>query len=143
MTTHQKGYIGEHIAKLRFIEAGWNVAKPEIEDRYDLIVDDGTKLYRVQVKYVDHFVGDALTVDLRKECRNNGDKKRYTTDEIDAVVIYAPKTGKIYWIPGDVFENKSSISFRLEPTKNNQVSRVRFLKDFEWVSSSIGRARHS
>src|SRR5438309_2267143 len=36
---------------LRAIEKGWTVSRPMMECRYDLILDDGLRLYRVQVKY--------------------------------------------------------------------------------------------
>lgn len=131
------------MVKLEAIRRGWNVAKPEIEDRYDLLLDDGIVIYKAQVKYVDSFVGDALCLDLRKQCRNNGKTKTYSKAEIDVILIYVPKTGKFYWIGPELFEGKQILNFRLEPSKNGQVSGTRMLQDFEWVSSSIGRARHS
>lgn len=143
MTTHQKGYEAEALVKLEAVRRGWIASKPEVETRYDLVLDDGVRLHRVQVKYVDSFVGDALSLDLRKQCRNNGKTKLYTADEIDAIVMFVPKTGLFYWISPELFSGKTVLSFRLESSKNKQISGTRFLKDFEWVSSSIGRARHS
>jgi hypothetical protein len=89
---------------------------------------------------VDAYIGDALSVDLRKECRNNGKIKVYTAKEIDALVLFAPKTGLLYWIGPELFDGKRVLNFRLAPSKNNQVSGIRFLKDFEWVASFNGEA---
>ena len=141
MNTHQKGYVGEQVVKLKLVAGGWNVAKPEVEDRYDLIADDGQNLWRVQVKYVDDYMGDALTVDLRKQCRSNGVTKVYTRKEIDALVLYVPKTDKIYWVPVDVFDGMTTLNFQL--VSGRQKKRTRMLSDFEWVGSSVGRARLS
>lgn len=138
MNTHQKGYVGEQIVKLRFVAGGWNVAKPEVEGRYDLIADDGQKLWRVQVKYADAFIGNAVHVDLRKQCRGNGVSKVYTQSEVDAVVLYVPKTDKVYWVPVAVFDGMAALNFRLFGAKNNQKKRTRLLSDFEWVGSSTG-----
>ena len=139
MNTHQKGYVGEQVVKLKFVAGGWNVAKPEVECRYDLIADDGKKLWRVQVKYADDYIGEALMVDLRKQCRNNGESKVYTRDEIDAIVLYVPKTEKVYWVPVEVFDGMTGLNFRLVLAKNGQKKRTRLLSDFEWVGNSIGR----
>jgi hypothetical protein len=135
MNTHQKGYIAEQLVKLKAIASGWNAAKPEVEDRYDLILDDGTRLYRIQVKYVNSLCGEALAVDLRKECRGDGKRKVYTTSEIDAVIVYSPQTDKMYWLPPTVFDGKKSVNLRFEATKNGQQKGVRYLKDFEWAAS--------
>lgn len=140
MTSHQKGYIAEQKVKLHAIEIGWNAAKPEMEARYDLILDDQSRLYRVQVKFVDTWMGNALHIDLRKECRNNGIKKRYTQKEIDAVAVYCPRMDELLWIPAVIVDGKTTLNLRIHETKNGQKRGVRYVRDFIWVDSSIGRA---
>lgn len=50
--TQRKGDIGVTRAIFIFTEAGYDVALPITESApYDLIVDDGTGLYRVQARY--------------------------------------------------------------------------------------------
>jgi hypothetical protein len=39
MTTHQKGYEAETRLKLEAVKRGWIVSKPEVETRYDLVLD--------------------------------------------------------------------------------------------------------
>jgi hypothetical protein len=135
VNTHQKGYIAEARVKLRAIEFGWIVSIPEIEARYDLVLDNGHKLYRAQVKYIAPIRQGAIRIDLRKECRNNGKVKRYTASEIDVLIVYTPAPERFFWIPVELFSGMTHISFRLEPPKNNQRKFTRQISDFEWVAS--------
>jgi hypothetical protein len=51
-TTQRKGDVATAQAVATFTELGYDVSIPLTESaRYDLIVDDGNGLYRVQVKY--------------------------------------------------------------------------------------------
>lgn len=131
-TTHQKGEIGKLKAQTRATELGYIVSIPAVESRYDLVLDDGKKMYRVQVKYSDEVIGGAVSVGLKTECRNSGYSRVYNKDEIDIVIAYLPATGKCYWLTPLEFDRAGSVSLRLEPTKNNQRKGVRFARDFEW-----------
>lgn len=51
VTTTEQGNIGECVAIAYFTQRGWKVSKPLfVNCNYDLVVDDGGVLYRVQVK---------------------------------------------------------------------------------------------
>lgn len=53
MNTKQKGNIGIGAAIAYFSKIGWTVSTPLTDSQdYDIIVDDGDFLYKVQVKYV-------------------------------------------------------------------------------------------
>ena len=85
MNTHTKGQLAELKVQQRAVEKGYLVSKPIYDGgRYDLIIDDGQKLWRVQVKYADggasHCEG-AVTVGLEK--RRKDGNLLYTSDEID------------------------------------------------------------
>src|SRR5262245_23471628 len=110
-------FLGEiAVAKviLRVIEKGWTACKPIIECRYDLILDDGLKLYRVQVKYADgkspKQVSGVVPVGLKK-WRSDGRPPIlcYTAAEIDAVLVYVPKIDKLLWFGPEVFEEKTML----------------------------------
>jgi len=135
MTTHQKGYEAEAKVRLKAVASGWIVSVPEVEARYDLVLDDGKNLFRVQVKYCDVAKNGALYLYLRKECRNNGKTKVYDGKEVDAIIVYVPRIDRFYWLPPSVFSGKKSLNFRFLPAKNNQAKRTRLLSDFEWVAS--------
>ena len=48
----KKGIIAQLKAELRANELGFIVSKPTTENcRYDMIIDDGKKLNRIQIKY--------------------------------------------------------------------------------------------
>ncbi len=52
MKSRDKGHLGVLKVELRAIEKGWIVSRPTHDDcRYDLVLDDGARLYRAQVKY--------------------------------------------------------------------------------------------
>jgi hypothetical protein len=132
-TTHAKGEIAKLKTQLRATEKGFTVSIPSLEARYDVIVDDGQRLHRVQIKYCDSQKSkNAIHVDLRKECRNNGKVKLYTAIEIDAVVVYSSLTDKCYWLGAEQFNNRQSLALRFAASSNRQEKRVRLAVDFEW-----------
>lgn len=131
-STHQKGEIGKLKVQTRATELGYTVSIPAVESRYDLVLDDGKQLLRVQVKYSDEVIGGAVAVGLKTECRNSGYRRNYEAGEIDVVIAYLPATGKCYWLTPKEFAGVGSVALRLEPAKNNQKKGVRLAKDFEW-----------
>ncbi len=66
-TTQRKGDIGVTQAIARFTRMGWDVLLPITESAaYDLVVDNGEGLYRVQVRYT-----SSIEVDLRRVHSNS------------------------------------------------------------------------
>ena len=141
-----KGQTAMLKVQLRAAELGVVAALPTTEARYDLLIDDGKKIHRAQVKYagaVGCKVDGAVTLDLRKATRGNGNVRPYTKDEIDVVLVYVPQTDTVMWIGPELFDGKHSLSFRFEKAKNGQSKGVRVVGDFAWVCSSTGRASAS
>jgi hypothetical protein len=60
-TTDQKGAIAEATIVAAAIETGIGVARPFVDERYDLIFDLGRCLIRVQCKWASR-VGDVIAV---------------------------------------------------------------------------------
>jgi hypothetical protein len=138
MTTDEKGVIAVEKTILRAIEKGFKVSKPIIESRYDLIIDDGIKLHKVQVKYGDgictHTKG-AVSVNLRSW--NNGTRKKikskvYTSTEIDAVITYIPKIDKVLWFGPEKFHGKAGLHIRIDPPKIKNTKNATLAKDYIW-----------
>ncbi|UPV76176.1 group I intron-associated PD-(D/E)XK endonuclease [Halorussus limi] len=101
MNPSRKGDETEATILGRLMQAGVSVSVPFGDsDRYDLVVDDRTRRYRVQCKtgsWVDGTVRFNLyssTTD--SEGRVDAD---YTPDEIDAYAVYSPDTDSVYWVP--------------------------------------------
>lgn len=132
MNTKQKGDVGELRVALAAAEKGWVCSKPLSTARYDLVLDDGQRLYRVQVKYVDaeppKAKGSVYTV-----FGNGPDAPQsYTRNEIDVVIAYVPKIDKLIWIEPEFFEGKTGLYIRLEKPKNNQTKGIFMAEDHLW-----------
>jgi hypothetical protein len=133
-------FLGEiAVAKviLRAMEKGWTPCKPLMECRYDLMLDDGLKSYRVQVKYAGgkspKHVNGVIPVGLKK-WRTDGRPPifYYTAAEIDAVLVYIRKTDQILWFGPEVFDKRRTLQIRLEPTRNGQQKGCLMAADYVW-----------
>lgn len=130
-----KGEIAQLKVQLRAAELGYFVSRPTVEGRYDCIVDDGEAWHRAQVKYADHrhpSTENAVNLDLRKQCRNQGSKRSYSKNEIDVLLVYCPETDKVYRFGPEVFHDRNLLTLRFEKAKNRQTKGVIMAKDFEW-----------
>jgi len=126
-----KGALTEQKCILKCIELGYTVSKPIFDNaRYDLIVDTGNKLLKVQVKTSrwttdEH---DAFTFNCKStHSISNGNKiMPYTKDEID--VFMTEKDNVFYLIP--VEGNTSQKTLRIIPPKSGQIKGLSFAKDY-------------
>jgi hypothetical protein len=132
--SYKKGQIASLKVQLRATELGYTVSIPTVESRYDLLIDDGTKIQRVQVKYCDRSRSDnsgSVELDLRKQCRGWGKRKPYTRAEVDAVVVYIAYVDRCYWLPAEKFDGVKSITLRLDTPK--RLGKVmHFAKEYEF-----------
>ena len=136
MDTRQKGQLAVLKFEQEALLRGYVLSRPTMDARYDLILDDGKKLHRVQIKYGDglssHSSG-CVTVELRRYNGNAGKNPRvYFDSEIDAVAVYIPKIERICWIPPEKFHGKTGLTIRLDPTKNGQAQNLIEAKDYFW-----------
>ena len=126
--THQKGHIAQKIVELEALKRGFIVSIPSEQSRYDIIIDDGEKLSRVQVKYCDYIKGTAYCLDLTKSsfnCKGHKERKIYTRKEIDAVLVYFPDEKYLCWFGPEEFDGKQCITVRLDAPKNGQKKGIR------------------
>jgi hypothetical protein len=86
---------------------GFRVAKPYGEsDRYDVIVDSGPRLWRVQVKCTSRFYRRGYSV------RATGHPRRpYTAAEIDLLVVYIVPKDIWYVLPVEALTGSSRLQF--------------------------------
>lgn len=131
-TTYDRGNISESIVMTAYLQAGFNVAIPfGAGAPYDLIVDTGTGLYRIQVK----------TGWLRKGCILYKTKRRvreahpyatrrYTESEVDYFAICYPLTESLYVVPFKVCSGTGCL--RLDSVRNGQQKLIRWASDFTW-----------
>ena len=132
----QKGIIAQLKAELKANELGYIVSKPTTENcRYDMIIDYGIKLNRIQIKYCSHnqkSSSNSITLNLSKYYINKKQKDAYTKDEIDAIVVYIPEIDKLCYLPIDIIDGKKSITLRYKKTKNNQKEKIKYCSDYFW-----------
>lgn len=137
LTTSQKAGIAIAKVHLRAAEKGIAVSVPTNDSvRYDLVLDDGVRLYRAQVKYCDRRPSAAQgAVELELTSYHRSGKLSYAGyygKEIDVMLVYIPRIDRVLWFEPQVFEGRKDIQIRLEPTRNGQTKGCLFAQDYVW-----------
>lgn len=131
-----KGAITQSKVEIRACEKGYIASKPILEQtRYDLIIDDGTKLLKIQVKYArakQSGSSGSAVVDFRKTTNNGKCNDGYYKNEIDAVIVYLPQIEKLCFFPIEMIEGKTTLTIRYEKTKSGQCKNIIFADDYLW-----------
>jgi len=113
MNSRTQGAIGVGRAIAYYSAKGWAVFTPVVDmSRYDLIIDNGDRLLRVEVKTTTREKGQ---VNLRTMGGNqswNGVVKRISSSDCDIVFAVNLITGTEREYPVAELEGKSSISVR-------------------------------
>jgi hypothetical protein len=140
LTPSQKGAAAEAEIAAAAIRLNLVTLRPLCDGgRYDLVVDTGKQLIRVQCKWASR-QGNVLTARCGTSRHTPGGYLRttYSAGEIDAIAAYAPDTDKCYLIPIHEVEGQVAISLRLAPAGNNQALHVRWARDYE-LDASLSR----
>ena len=134
LTPSQKGAIAEAEVAAAAIRLGLVVSRPLCEGaRYDLIIDNGHGVLRVQCKYAQH-LGDVLSLRLRTNRHTPGRgyvSTSYRAEEVDAIAAYSPHTDRCYVIPIERVNGRKNLFLRLAPPKNNQALGIMWAADYE------------
>jgi hypothetical protein len=133
-TRKQKGDLAELVVASDLRRRGCTIAIPFGEDSdYDLVVDHGGALERVQVKYVESD-GKAINVHCRSQSLTNGKVrrvKRYTKSMIEWLAVYDRTTDCCYYIPAsELGDGRRMLTLRLTPPGNSQRVGIRFARDY-------------
>ena len=115
-------------------EAGYCISVPFGENtRYDLVVDDGHRLLRVQCK-----TGRLRNGAIRfPTCSTYLHHKRPRTTrrsyfgEVDCFAVRCPETKGVYLVPIEHISATREGALRVEPTRNGQRKGVRYAAPFE------------
>jgi hypothetical protein len=100
--------------------------------RYDLGIDEGGKLLRVQCK-TGHLARGAISFNpcsIDSRSKQGGCIRKGYADEIDLFGVYCPETGKRYLVPASEAP-KTGCSLRVERPLNGQRTRIRWAEDYE------------
>jgi len=133
LTTDQKGAIAESAITAAAIRLGVGVYRPMFEGgRYDLILEVGSRLLRVQCKWACRH-GEVVAVRCYS-CRRGRSGmivRKYTLDEVDAIAAYCPEIDRSYLLPTSLSCGRRMVHLRIGPSRNNQRARINWADDFE------------
>ena len=131
--TKEKGDLGIAKAHADLVEKGYIVLFPATEHApFDLVAYREGTFWRIQVKYRAARAG-ALTVHLRSVWADRNGTHMRPMDKlaIDLVCVYCPDSGECYYLrPSDFGQ---SVTLRIEPSRNKQVSGVQHAAKFREV----------
>jgi hypothetical protein len=118
LNTKRRGEVAEAAFLHKAASLGFSVAKPWGEsDRYDFMVDCGTRIWRVQVKSAH---SSALNGYSFHAC-GNVRKNRYTRRDIDFIVGYVVPDDVWYVIPIEAYGERTTI--KVFPSSRRRMSR--------------------
>jgi hypothetical protein len=114
-------------------ESGYQVATPFGENtRYDLILDDGATLLRIQCKTGRLRKGaiEFPTASSYYHHPNEKPTQRHYQGQVDHFAVYCRQTGGVYLIPiGELPLDRAYL--RVAAPLNGQRKRIRYAKDYE------------
>ena len=129
LTPTQKGAIAEAEVEAAAIRMGFYVLRPVPEGRrYDLVIDTGPHLLRVQCKWglVKDGVVKVRTSTSRYTPLNGYVRTTYSAEEIDLIAVYADAIDRLFAVPIDEVAGQSYVHLRLTPSRNRQSIGVKW-----------------
>jgi hypothetical protein len=99
--TKQRGDRTEARAIHEFIASGCSVSVPFGDnDRYDLVVDDGDRLRRVQCKTAWPNKPNTIRFNTHSQTTVDGEYEEMTYEgAVDGFAVWDPEGGRLYWVP--------------------------------------------
>lgn len=126
--------------------AGYVVSMPFGENsRYDLVIDDGASLSRVQCK-TGRLRAGAIVFPACSSYAHHRNAELSTRDyigEIDYFAVYCAATSGVYLIPIADAQLRRSGALRVDPPRNSQRRRIRLAADYEIGTVVSSRPRVS
>jgi hypothetical protein len=130
--THDVGSITESIVISELKMLGLSVSIPFGRPRYDVVVDDGKTLYKVQVKTGNYKPEEGVVVFKCRSVHTNskGNKSmEYTREDIDAFVVHSDGLDESYWVPVEE-SGSSKMHLRVDDAKIDA-------PDINWASDYL------
>ena len=129
-----KGAIAEAAITLAAVRLGFYVLHPLVEGRrYDLVIDTGPSLLRVQCKWARR-KGNVVVVDTstRRLTPHGYVSTTYTPHEIDGIGAYCQELDRCYYLPIELAAGRRGFHLRLAPAANNQELAINWARDYEF-----------
>ncbi len=112
------------------VDAGYSVSVPFGENhRYDLIIDDGCTLSRVQIK-TGRLRGGVIAYSCSSSHAHRGGTARPYFGQVEYLAVYCPDTKKVYMLPEKEL-TATSAHLRVAPARNNMVKTIRWASQYE------------
>lgn len=128
--TKSIGDLSEVMAIAALTKAGYAIAVPLGENhRYDLVIDDGCALWRVQVKTGRLRKGAVLFNCYSSHQHRNGPSCRSYSGEIDYFAVYSPELETTYLVP---IKDLAALcgALRVASPRNGQKKSVRWAERY-------------
>jgi hypothetical protein len=119
---------------------GYAVSVPFGENtRYDLVIDDGSGLFRVQCKTGRLRVGSVVfaTCSSYAHHANARASQRAYHGQIDFFGVFCPETAGVYLVPIEHAATQRMAALRVLPSRNRQRKRIRWAADYEIAEVAI------
>jgi hypothetical protein len=128
--TKSIGELSELIVAAELGRAGYRICIPLGESRrYDLVIDDGAALWRVQVK-TGRLRNGAVLFNCYSVNSRNGIRLQSYQGGADFFGVYCPDVQAVYLVPVDEMPRTCFGSLRWSPPKNRQRSKIRWARDY-------------
>ena len=140
MNTKTKGDIAESKV-LSALVKHFDVSIPFGDNtRYDLVVDDGNKIWRVQVKHARCEDGKMTFNTVSCPTLRGNDRKRENyKGDADIFAAYATKIDQIAFVTVEEVGERGQMTLRYSSTKNGQKRGINWLDDYKnWPVAQTG-----
>jgi hypothetical protein len=144
--TVYKGNSSEAVVLTAYIQAGFLVSLPFGNGAsYDLIVDNGARLIKVQVK-TGKIEAGCVVYNARRHRGSKYDTfSCYREGEVDVFAVWCPANQQLYAIPAE-HPLTAEGRLRIVDARNFQEKKIKWAKDYSWdkhlAQLSDERRRH-
>jgi hypothetical protein len=130
MKKFELGNHSESIVLAAYLQEGFTVSLPFGSGAsYDLLVDTGSNIFKIQVKTAWISKGVLKYKSLRRQPKSET-RIPYKVGEVDYLAIYCPANDSLYGI--HIKNHPTGGWLRLEPVKNGQSKFIRWAVDYAW-----------
>lgn len=124
------GEASEAAVVYHLTRAGYDLAKPLGDNaRYDLLIEDGDRFLRVQVKTGRLRSDGSILFPTCSSQAHRGRGYQAYHGQCELFAVFCPETDETYLVPVDA-AGMRSCSLRVRPTGNRQARRVRWAADY-------------
>jgi hypothetical protein len=121
-------------------DAGYAVSVPFGENtRYDLVIDDGRRLSRVQCKTGRLRLGTIVFATCSSYAHHSRPRviQRQYQGQVDLFGVYSPEMGGVYLVPIEDVPTRRTAALRVLPCRNHQRTKIRWAADYEIAEVAI------